>query len=154
MKLLLLTVGKPRHPLLDRVHDDYATRIRRFRIDYDHRFVPETKPSGRLDDRHVRDREAKTLLAALPREGTVVALDPAGTVLDSEGLARRLERWAAPGAVFVLGGPLGLGAPLLERADFRWSLSRLTFPHELARVLVAEQLYRGITLIRGVPYHK
>lgn len=154
MKLLLLSVGKPRHPLLDRVHDDYADRIRRFRVAYDHRFVPETKPSSRLDDRHVRDREAKALVEALPRDGTVVALDPSGTLIDSEGLARRLERWATPAAAFVLGGPLGLGAALLARADFRWSLSRLTFPHELARVLVAEQLYRGITLIRGVPYHK
>lgn len=151
---MVLSVGKPRHSLLDRVHDDYAERIRRFRVAYDDRFVPETRPGGRMDDRHVREREANALLGALPDVGTVVALDPAGSVLDSEGLARRLERWAAPAAVFVLGGPLGLGGALLDRADFRWSLSRLTFPHELARVLVAEQLYRAITLLRGVPYHK
>ena len=70
------------------------------------------------------------------------------------GARARLERWATPRLTLVVGGPLGLHRKLLERADGRWSLSPLTFPHELVRGLVAEQLYRALTILRRVPYHK
>jgi 23S rRNA (pseudouridine1915-N3)-methyltransferase len=84
----------------------------------------------------------------------VVALDRSGALLDSEELARMLERWANPAATFLVGGPLGLHRTVFEGSDRVWSLSPLTFPHEIARALVAEQLYRAVTILRGVPYHK
>ncbi len=154
MRLLLLAVGKPRHALLEQVHDDYAERIRALKVAYASRAVPEAERRGRLDDPHVVEREGRALLAALPEDGTVIALDRAGEMLDSPKLARKLAVWAAPAATFAIGGPLGLGGAILDRADAAWSLSRLTFPHELARVLVAEQLYRALTILRGLPYHK
>jgi 23S rRNA (pseudouridine1915-N3)-methyltransferase len=116
--------------------------------------VAEVRPGGRYSDEHVRKREARLLLEALDGRGTVIALDPSGRALRSDELAGRLERWATPRADLVIGGPLGLHRDLLERADFRWSLSPLTFPHELARVIVAEQVYRGLTILRGLPYHR
>ena len=86
--------------------------------------------------------------------GKVVALDRPGEMLDSVALSRRLPGWATPQGTLLLGGPLGLHRELLDEADERWSLSALPLPHELARVVVAEQIYRALTLLRGVPYHK
>jgi 23S rRNA (pseudouridine1915-N3)-methyltransferase len=154
VKLLLLSVGKPRDAAAAALHDLYADRIRGFGVAYEARWVPEVRPSGRYSDDHVRQREGKALLGRLPAAGTVVAVDPGGALLNSEGLAGALERWSSPAAAFLVGGPLGLHRSVLEAADRTWSLSPLTFPHEIARALVAEQLYRAITILRGVPYHK
>jgi 23S rRNA (pseudouridine1915-N3)-methyltransferase len=85
-----------------------------------------------------------------------VALAGAGDPWSSEQLARRLERWRldARPLAFVIGGSRGLDPDLIASAAERWSLGPLTLPHELARVVVAEQLYRGMTILRGEPYHK
>jgi 23S rRNA (pseudouridine1915-N3)-methyltransferase len=156
VKLLLLAVGKPKERESGLLHDRYARRIQAMGVGYRTAWVPDVTAGGRYSDDHVRDREARSLrerLAAADR-GTVVALDRRGSLLDTRELARRLERWASPRATFVIGGPLGLHPRFLDEADARWSLSPLTFPHELTRVLVAEQLYRALTLARGIPYHK
>jgi 23S rRNA (pseudouridine1915-N3)-methyltransferase len=100
------------------------------------------------------EREARALREAVRGRGTMIALDRSGRQFGSRDLVRKLESWASPSAVFVIGGPNGLQRSLLEDADRVWSLSALTFPHELARVLVAEQLYRALTLMRGIPYHR
>ena len=154
MTLLVVTVGRPRDPRLTALHDDYADRIRRFRVRYDPRFVPEVRAGSRFTDEHVREREGRTILQALPAGAFVVALDREGEPLDSPSFAHRLERWASGAVAFVVGGPLGLDRAVLARADIVWSLSRATFPHELTRVLLAEQIYRAMTILRGVPYHK
>ena len=101
--------------------------------------------------------EARALLARLERKdyrGTLVALHAAGRALRSEELAARLERDTASCTTFVIGGPLGLHETLLHRVGWLWSMSPLTFPHEIVRALVAEQLYRAVTILRGLPYHK
>lgn len=154
MKLRVVSVGKPRDPEACALHDRYAERIRRFGVNYETVWVPEVGGGGRYSEEHVRQRESALLLEKLTERGRVIALDRTGESIDSETLARRLEGWATPCASLVVGGPSGLHANMLARADSRWSLSRLTFPHELARVLVAEQLYRALTLLRGSPYHK
>ena len=154
MKLVVLSVGKPRDPAATALHDLYADRIRSFGVGYEARFVPEVRATGRFSDEHVREREGEALLRKWPAAGTVVALDRGGSLLGSEELARALERWCSPDAAFVIGGPLGLHRSVLDQAHRVWSLSPLTFPHEIARSLVAEQLYRSITILRGVPYHK
>jgi 23S rRNA (pseudouridine1915-N3)-methyltransferase len=119
-------------------------------------WVPEIRPGGRYSDAHVREREASLLRERLKEagRGKVIALDRRGQDLTSRGLAERLEGWASPLATFVIGGPLGLDDQFLTEADWRWSLSALTLPHELARVVAAEQLYRAMTLLRRIPYHK
>jgi len=154
VNLRLLSVGRPRDPETGALHDRYAERIRRLGVDYRCSWVAEVRAGTRYSDAHVRQREAEGLRRALGPRAAVVAVDPRGREIDSRSLARRLERWATREATFVVGGPLGLDAELCDSAEWVWSLSRLTFPHELARVLVAEQLYRALTILRGIPYHK
>lgn len=154
MNLRLVTVGRPRNAHLAALHDDYADRIRRFGVGWETRAVPEEKASGRYSEEHLRAREARAIERALDDGEAVVLLDPAGKMLSSDELAARLPRWAAPRAALVVGGPSGLHPGLSSRATAAWSLSRLTFPHELVRVLVAEQVYRALCIARRVPYHR
>ena len=154
MKIRVVCVGKPKDAVWGALHDDYARRIVRLGVSYDADWVREVRAGGRFIDDHVREREAASLVETLDSRTTVVALDAGGELLTSEDLAVRLERWAARDASFVIGGPLGLHASFLSRADARWALSPLTFPHEAVRVLIAEQLYRALTILRRIPYHK
>lgn len=154
MRIRLLTVGRPKDRALDDLHDRYADRIRGLGVPCQIAWVPDVRPGGRFADDHVRERESRSLLQSLPARGTVIAVDRAGTLWSTEEVASRLERWASPAATFLVGGPLGHHRLLLERATLMWSLSPLTFPHEIARVLVAEQLYRALSILRGLPYHK
>ncbi len=154
MKTRLFCVGKPRDPAACRLHDDYARRLGRLGLRHESDHVADVRAGGRYTDEHAREREAASLLERSGGGGTLVALDRQGEQWSSRELADRIERWATPQLTLVIGGPTGLHASVLERAGFRWSLSRLTFPHELVRVLVVEQLYRALTLRRGLPYHK
>jgi 23S rRNA (pseudouridine1915-N3)-methyltransferase len=138
VKLHVVAVGKIREKSLRAVADDYLERVRHY---------------ARTTEIEVKsDAE---LARALPREATVIALDPAGDAVTSRELARRLERWGARGKgelAFVLGGAEGIPESLLAGAHARLSLSSLTLPHRLARVLLFEQLYRAFTILRGEPY--
>ena len=154
MKIRLLTVGKPRDPEAIALHDRYAERIRRLGVAYETAAVPEVKAGGRYSDEHVRQREGRLLADQLTERGTTIALDRRGHSFSSENLSKRLQQWTAPMATFAIGGPLGLSDEFRERANVVWSLSELTLPHELTRVVLAEQLYRALTLLRGIPYHK
>jgi 23S rRNA (pseudouridine1915-N3)-methyltransferase len=104
----------------------------------------------------VKRRESEALLAALPDAAFVVVLDPGGTPSDSEQLARNLERWMASGrsVCFLIGGAEGLDAAVLARADHVLSFGRLTWPHFLARAMLAEQVYRARSIAAGHPYHR
>ena len=101
-------------------------------------------------------REGERMLAALRREDYVIALDERGTELSSRELAAWLKTRMQEGEdlAFVIGGPDGLAPEVLARSKLRWSLSRLTLPHALVRVLLAEQLYRAHSLLAGHPYHR
>jgi len=136
------------------LHDEYAGRIRRLGVEYESSWVAEVRADGRYSDDHVRERESRALLEARDGKGALIALDLGGRSLSSEELARRLEGWAVPRAQLLVGGPLGHHSSLLRAAGHVWSLSPLTFPHELVRVILAEQLYRALTILRGLPYHK
>ena len=154
MKILVLSVGRPDRGPTGTLFDDYAERIRRFGTTFEARFVPEVEAGGRYSDDHVREREARGIVTALPPRARVIALDPTGAALTSEQLAARLETWATPLAAFVVGGPLGLDPAWRAGAASVLSLSALTLPHELARAVLAEQIFRALTILRGVPYHK
>ncbi|MDE2581193.1 MAG: 23S rRNA (pseudouridine(1915)-N(3))-methyltransferase RlmH [Rhodospirillales bacterium] len=101
-------------------------------------------------------RESAALLAALPAGAFVVALDPGGTAPDSMELAALLERWLGRGGpvAFLIGGAEGLDGTVLARADYALSLGKLTWPHLLARAMLAEQLYRARSIATGHPYHR
>lgn len=116
--------------------------------------VSESKaPSARAR----QDAEADALLGKVPAGHTVICLDPGGTMLSSEGLAVTLSKFRDGGAArlaVLIGGPDGLGRALLDKADLALSLGPMTLPHGLARVVLAEQLYRAMTILAGHPYHR
>lgn len=116
---------------------------------------PGNRGKGRDDARAMQD-EGEAILAVLPRDTRVVALDGRGCNWSSEQLAAQLGDWRMGGRdlAFIIGGPDGHAAPVLERADQRWSLGPLTLPHMLVRLVLAEQLYRACTIIAGHPYHR
>ena len=103
-----------------------------------------------------RHEEGQAMLAAIPADCHVVALDVKGKAWSTGDLAARLQDWMASGRdlALLVGGPDGLSPACLERADQHWSLSALTFPHALVRVMLAEQLYRAWTITTGHPYHR
>lgn len=118
-----------------------------------------TKPWG-LDLIELPSRtkalDAKLILEKLVPQDFCVALDVKGQGLSTEALSKKLEAWQGlgKGLSFVIGGADGLDETILERADFVWSLSQLTFPHQLVKVLLAEQLYRAVMILQGHPYHR
>ncbi|MHB1993365.1 23S rRNA (pseudouridine(1915)-N(3))-methyltransferase RlmH [Metallibacterium scheffleri] len=109
-----------------------------------------------LSPAQTRAAEAEALLAALPREAWIIALDARGTPWSSEQLAERMAAWRMGGrdVYLLIGGAEGLADTVLQRAHARWSLGPLTLPHMLVRVIVAEQLYRAASLLAGHPYHR
>lgn len=152
MEIAVLAVGKLR-PSYREACDDYLRRLTRYlRV----REVEVREASRTPGTAAQRAEEAERLRARVPAGARLVALSRQGTGWSSEELAGRVQRWqreARPVALLI-GGSHGLDPTLLEGADERWSLGRLTLPHELARVVVAEQLYRACTILRGEPYHK
>ena len=152
MQLHLVAVGKLR-PALREVCDDYLRRLGRFAPVVE-REVREAGRAGSVAGQ--RGEEGKRILDAIPDGIGVIVLDVGGASWSSEVLAERLDAWrlAARDQAFVIGGAVGVGADVVARADASWSLGPLTLPHELARVIVVEQLYRASTILRGEPYHK
>jgi 23S rRNA (pseudouridine1915-N3)-methyltransferase len=151
VEIALLAVGKLR-PSIREACDDYLRRLSRYvRV----REV-EVREAARVPLAAQRQREAERLRERVPAGATAVALAREGRPLTSEALAGQLERWqlAARPLALLLGGSHGLASELLDEVDMRWSLGPLTLPHELARLVVLEQLYRGFTILRGEPYHK
>lgn len=138
MRVAVVAVGRIKERALRAVADDYLGRIGRY---------------VRCEEVEVRD--AAALERALPPGAHVVALEVDGRALGSEPFARQLERWGSRGKgviAFVIGGAEGIPPELSARADERLSLSPMTLPHRLARVVLLEQLYRAMTILRGEPY--
>jgi 23S rRNA (pseudouridine1915-N3)-methyltransferase len=138
VRLAVVAVGKIKEPSLRAVADDYLGRLRHYL---------------RCDETEVK--KAEELERALPKDTLVVALEVDGDAPTSRELAARVERWTSRGkgsVAFVIGGAEGIPPALSARADARLSLSKLTLPHRLARVVLYEQLYRSFTILRGEPY--
>jgi 23S rRNA (pseudouridine1915-N3)-methyltransferase len=152
MELLLLTVGRLR-PSYREACDDYLRRLRRY---LKLREVEVREASRAPTVEAQRAEEAARLGAKLPAGARLIVLARQGTAWSSEELARRVDRWMHEGrpVALAIGGSHGLAPGLIESAADRWSLGPLTLPHELARVVVAEQLYRACTILRREPYHK
>ena len=152
MDIGIVAVGKLR-PYYRDAADDYARRLKRYATIREHE-VREASRSPNVDTQ-LAD-EAKRLSAKLTPGAAVVALTREGPSWSSRDLAAQLDRWltASRPVALLIGGSHGLAPSLVGRAESRWSLGPLTLPHELARVVVLEQLYRGFTILRGEPYHK
>ncbi len=155
MKLIVAVVGRVRGDLARAVAEYERRAARYWRLD-----VVEVTSGlgGRRDDPEaVMAAEGERLLARIPPHIEVVGLTRDGSPLSSRGLADWLQEMAVgrhPGVAFVIGGAYGLHRKVLARARRRVSLSAMTLPHEMARLLLAEQIYRAGTIYRGEPYHK
>jgi 23S rRNA (pseudouridine1915-N3)-methyltransferase len=152
MEITVAAVGKLR-PYYRQAVDDYARRLKRYIVIREE----EVREASRAPSAGAqRAEEAARLETKIPEASTVVALGREGAGWNSRELAHQVERWllAARPVGLLIGGSEGLDAGLLGRANARWSLGPLTLPHELARVVVFEQLYRAFTILRGEPYHK
>jgi len=154
VKVRLLTVGTRVPDWIDEGFDTYASRLPRENA----LFLESVSPSRRRASDRERGvaEEADRLLAKLKPRDLVVALDERGDTWSTQQLSEQLRSWRQSGrdVALLVGGPDGLHARCLDRAEVRWSLSPLTLPHALVRVLVAEQLYRAWTLLSGHPYHR
>lgn len=153
MRVAILAVGTPGAPLADPIRT-YGERAARY-FDLETIEVPPA-PGSLPRDRAMRE-EAEALRARLPDGLESFGLTRTGKGLTSSGLARylgELRSYGRPGAAFVLGGPHGLAPELLEAMDRRLSLSPMTLPHQMARLVLLEQLYRAGTILRGEPYHR
>lgn len=154
MRLIVVAAGTRLPDWVDAGFEEYAGRLTR-----DYRLELKEIALGQRAagcTAQAVAREGERMLAAIPQGAYVVALQVAGRNLSSEQLAQFLQARARDGreVVFCIGGPEGLAAQVDARAELKWSLSALTLPHALARVVVAEALYRAVTIIKGHPYHR
>ena len=155
VKLVVVAVGRRMPGWVDTAYAEYAKRMPR-----DARLElvlvkPEDRSAGRAIGRAL-EAEEKRILAAVPLGSVRIVLDERGTLLATAELARRIERWRHAGRdlAFIIGGADGLAEGLKRGAEFRWSLTPLTLPHGLARVVLAEQLYRAVSILHNHPYHR
>ena len=154
MRVSLLVVGRPRASGLADAIRDYEARM----VHYWPFEVVEVKeePARGASAEHVRSREAERLVDRLPTDAQVVLCDPGADAMDSSAFANWLAAYRdrAQSVAFVIGGAYGVGEPVRRRVTRRLSLAPWTLPHELARLVLVEQLYRAGTILRGEPYHK
>ena len=138
MKFIILAAGKLKEKEVRAIADDYLGRIRRY---------------AKCDEIEVKS--ASDLASAVPKDALLVAMEVDGDAVTSTELSKRVERWTSTGkgvVAFVIGGAEGIPKELSKSAAARISLSKLTLPHRLARVLLLEQLYRSLSILRGEPY--
>ncbi len=155
MRLSLYCVGKLSEPWLQAGMAEYAGRVRRY-LSFAEIELKEEKGGRKQDQRQIRDREGERLLARLPGQAFTIVLDERGKQLGSEELAELLGQRMLDGTgevALVVGGAYGLSEAVKGRADLLLSLSSLTLTHQMARLLLCEQLYRGLTILRNEPYH-
>ena len=155
MKVSLWTIGKTNEIYVKEGINDFTKRISRyFPIEWN--IIPVPKNAGMLSEMDLKKKEAETILQWLRPEDYLVALDERGKQLSSEGLAKFIQtrsNESVKNIVFLIGRAFGLEDQILAKAKFTWSLSQLTFPHQLVRLILAEQIYRACTIIRNEKYH-
>ncbi len=159
MKIRILCVGKIKEKFMREALGEYSKRLSRYIKLEIIEVVDEKTPdsASEKEENQIRDKEAERLLKQIRQEDYVIALAIDGKMYDSVAFSRKLDRFGMLGrgsVVFVIGGSLGLAEQVLERADESISFSKMTFPHQLMRVILLEQIYRGYRILRNEPYHK
>lgn len=159
MKITLLCVGKLKERYFTEAVAEYVKRLGRYAkvqiVEVEDEKTPEEASPREVQ--LILEKEGRRLLERLPEDACPIALAIDGTQRDSVGLARHLEELMGKGAshlCFVIGGSLGLSQEVLGRCREHMSFSKLTFPHQLMRVILLEQIYRSFRILRGEPYHK
>ena len=159
MKITLVTVGKIKENFFEDAIKEYSKRLSRYCKLEILQVADEKTPEGASEavELQIKEKEGQRILSLIRDDAYVIALAIEGKMLDSEELAERIEKLGVSGIsqiVFVIGGSLGLSAQVMKRADYALSFSRMTFPHQLMRVVLLEQIYRGYRIMNHQPYHK
>jgi 23S rRNA (pseudouridine1915-N3)-methyltransferase len=155
MKIKLWSIGKEHEPYIKPGVDDFTRRIARY-YPVDWKLIAPPRNAAALSISDLKKKEGEIIFDTLSKDDWLVALDERGKQITSDGLAQLLQDRAnesAKNLVFLIGGIYGLDEAVLKRSDHRWSLSLLTFPHQLVRLIMAEQLYRACTILRNERYH-
>ena len=155
MKLHLLAVGQKMPAWVEQGYQEYAQRMPA-EVELVLREISPGKRGKNADISRIMQEEGQRIQMAIPKNNHIVALDVKGKAWSTEQLAQRLGQWMQSGqdVALLVGGPDGLSQACRDQADEYWSLSPLTFPHPLVRVILAEQLYRAWSVLRNHPYHR
>lgn len=155
MKLQFWSIGKAHEAYIKTGVEDFTRRISRY-YPVDWNIIPVPKNAGMLSDMDLKKREGETIMEWLSKDDYLVALDERGKQFTSEQLAAFIQSRANESVkqlIFLIGGAYGLDETVLRRANAKWSLSLLTFPHQLVRLILSEQVYRACTILRNEKYH-
>ncbi|AKC74912.1 MULTISPECIES: 23S rRNA (pseudouridine(1915)-N(3))-methyltransferase RlmH [Staphylococcus] len=159
MKITILAVGKLKEKYWKQAISEYEKRLSAYsKIEIIE--VPDEKAPENMSDKEieqVKEKEGQRLLAKIKPQATVITLEIQGKMLSSEGLAEEMQRRMTQGQsdfVFVIGGSNGLHENVLQRSNYALSFSKMTFPHQMMRVVLIEQVYRAFKIMRGEAYHK
>ena len=155
MKISLIVIGKTADTRIAELIEDYARRISHY-LTFSIEVIPELKNMRSLTVDQQKEKEGEMLLKSLQPADFLALLDERGKEMRSVDFARWLEKMAQASTkrlVFAIGGPYGFSPAVYAKARAKVSLSAMTFPHEMARLIFAEQLYRAMTIIKGEPYH-
>lgn len=155
MKILFLSVGKNHEPYVKEGVEEFTKRISRyFKVSW--QIIPMPKNAATLSEMDLKKKEGEAILGSLDKDDHLILLDERGKQQSSEGLAELIQARADKGTkqlVFLVGGAFGVDEAVIKRADHQWSLSKLVFPHQLVRLILAEQVYRACTILRNEKYH-
>ncbi len=159
MQITIVAVGKIKEKFLQQGIDEYMKRLRSYAKIQIVELADEKTPdnASEAQERQIKDREGNSILQQIKPDSHCIALAIDGKQPSSEGLAASLDGLATYGKsniTFVIGGSLGLSGAVLQRADEKLSFSKMTFPHQLMRLILLEQVYRAFRINRGEPYHK
>jgi len=155
MNIHLLAVGNKMPDWVNKAYHEYAKRLN---ADCQLKLIEITsgKRTKNSDLVKIKQQEGDKILAAIPKGSLVVALEVTGQSWSTQKLSQQLNNWLHGGQdiALLIGGPEGLSASCVARADVKWSLSPLTLPHPLVRVLLSEQIYRAYSILKNHPYHR
>lgn len=155
MKISLWTIGKAHEPHVKTGIETFTARLGRY-YPVEWKVIPPPRQAAAMSEEQLKKAEGVIILGMLQKDDHLIVLDERGKLLDSLQLAAMIRQYANESArnlVFLIGGAYGIDAAVMQRAQFKWSLSALTFPHQLVRLILAEQLYRACTIIRNEKYH-
>jgi len=155
MKIFLLVIGKTDETYLQKGIDIFLKRIPHY-ISFEMKVIPDLKNSKNLSEDQQKEKEGELIIQQLAPSDELILLDENGTETSSVEFARFLEKRMISGIkrlVFVIGGPYGFSTTVYSRANGKLSLSKMTFSHQMVRLIFAEQLYRAMTILKGEPYH-
>ena len=159
MKITVITVGKIKEKYLKDAIAEYSKRLSRYCKLEIVEVADEKTPDNASDtvEDAIRDKEGERILKYIKEDAYVITLEIAGKMLTSEEMAEKIEKLGVQGTshiIFIIGGSIGLGREILKRSDYALSFSKMTFPHQLMRVILLEQIYRSYRIINHEPYHK